>query len=712
MNFKFVLYLLTGIIMLLASITVIAIRYNITKNRRSRGVTAISCPEGYVVNLQGICITKKEAEDTSEGGPIDNTKFPDKNGEKSNAQFAWERFGPVISDMLKDPIFWGSVALEQVRDLMIKIMVRGWDRVITRGAVRTAFFFSKVSTSVMLKFLQTFGAKALARYGIKVTEAGAKAIQRISIKAATAAQKEAVKSGAELAVAKVGSKGWWPSPLGAALFIFDIANLILDIIDPAGYSQVNSKDLYKELKDQIDKSFYEGLKDGGIKSLPVYGPADNIYIPEDTSKDSDEWSIKVSENYTKAMNDRTIPEIDEYYTQLNYQIRSGKLKLDDDTSLDKFIDKYLPIDLITDEALKRTCEIDYKAKYIKNKNEPAGVCTWPDKKTCDESLQKLKIDIEHKDGTKEQIFGWDAIKYMDNVEIKEDGFPKIENADTLTYREWNDEKGLCEMALPNMRMLCEDGDKGLQLSGGMDYDEKEKICNIPKDYCLEKGMQMKDGDCYTSSGQNILEMVFGTTLTRGAIQTLSFDQYEDCKPGWTDLGWTCIKTGCESNEDMDGLLCYPKCKSGYRGAGPVCWGVCPKNTTEAGPVCTKKSYGRTALPNATCPKGFGKVPAGAISTCWKWHWYGPEVKGAKLSCPEKDGQKGKLNWTGVCTYPCKDGYSADITGLQCWADCENDTTSDMSLGMCGRKTQGRGVGRVPLSSFYGKKRKIPYSHKD
>ncbi len=58
---------------------------------------------------------------------------------------------------------------------------------------------------------------------------------------------------------------------------------------------------------------------------------------------------------------------------------------------------------------------------------------------------------------------------------------------------------------------------------------------------------------------------------------------------------------CDSNEEKDGALCYPKCKAGFNGVGPVCWGTCPAGYKNDGATCrrdvvirAKKSYGRGA----------------------------------------------------------------------------------------------------------------------
>merc|ERR1712110_1063290 len=75
---------------------------------------------------------------------------------------------------------------------------------------------------------------------------------------------------------------------------------------------------------------------------------------------------------------------------------------------------------------------------------------------------------------------------------------------------------------------------------------------------------------------------------------------------------------CPSGMDKSGLLCYPKCRSGYKGVGPVCWGRFPK------------SYGR----------GVGKP----------------------LQCTSSEHQSGLF-----CYKNCKSGYNG--VGPVCWAEC-------------------------------------------
>lgn len=110
--------------------------------------------------------------------------------------------------------------------------------------------------------------------------------------------------------------------------------------------------------------------------------------------------------------------------------------------------------------------------------------------------------------------------------------------------------------------------------------------------------------------------------------------YPQCRPGYhavgccvcspncpsemKDIGASCAKKSygrgagkamsCKSNEVKDAALCYPKCRTAYKGVGPVCWAVCPKDGfTDTGTQCTKKSYGRgVGKPLSTCSENTEK----------------------------------------------------------------------------------------------------------
>lgn len=107
--------------------------------------------------------------------------------------------------------------------------------------------------------------------------------------------------------------------------------------------------------------------------------------------------------------------------------------------------------------------------------------------------------------------------------------------------------------------------------------------------------------------------------------------------GDTAFDLTEAKQRCESKHgkgkcEQDGLIFYPKCKSGFHNVGCcVCSPNCTSGMTDIGVSCTKKSYGR----------GAGSVPT---------------------SC-----QAGMEYDAGLCYKPCNAGF--DGVGPVCWGSC-------------------------------------------
>lgn len=156
--------------------------------------------------------------------------------------------------------------------------------------------------------------------------------------------------------------------------------------------------------------------------------------------------------------------------------------------------------------------------------------------------------------------------------------------------------------------------------------------------------------------------------------------------GRTDDGYeifnTTPNTCPQDKPELDAGLCYPRCRTGYRGVGPVCWaesvnvGVgipvelepCPDGWNNDGLIC------REPIRNDCSWKGlFGE--------CWG------RLTGGRL--------KGRLDGGGIC----KESHPDRIDGL-CYKRCPKDKPEHIK-GMpylCypgGDLSYGRGVGAVP-----------------
>lgn len=105
-----------------------------------------------------------------------------------------------------------------------------------------------------------------------------------------------------------------------------------------------------------------------------------------------------------------------------------------------------------------------------------------------------------------------------------------------------------------------------------------------------------------------------------------------------ELKTTSATIACKNSEEMNGGLCYPKCKKGFHAVGCcVCSPDCPAHLgADIGVSCTKHSYGRGSGELSTCPSNMIRDETG-----------GP---------------------AGLCYPRCKAGYHG--VGPVCWQDCD------------------------------------------
>jgi len=120
-------------------------------------------------------------------------------------------------------------------------------------------------------------------------------------------------------------------------------------------------------------------------------------------------------------------------------------------------------------------------------------------------------------------------------------------------------------------------------------------------------------------------------------------------------------TTCKADLEKSGLLCYPKCNSGYKGVGPVCWQDCPNNFRDDGAFCYKPSpYGR-----------------GVGYSLWN------------LGKCEKENSQG-CEKNGLLYYPkCKENFY-NVGCCVCSPNCPKGMT-DIGIS-CSKDTYGRGWG--------------------
>jgi hypothetical protein len=151
---------------------------------------------------------------------------------------------------------------------------------------------------------------------------------------------------------------------------------------------------------------------------------------------------------------------------------------------------------------------------------------------------------------------------------------------------------------------------------------------------------------------------------------------------------------CPTNEELDGAVCYPKCRDGYHGVGPVCW-------------ANSKNVGVGKVANLS-PCGSGTIDIGllcqptkcSVSDFFKGRCF-PRPKRLVCAPNRSDGNTEMV--AGLCYKPCNkrdkdgklpepnDGLNSRIAGMPylCYAG--------------GSLSYGRGAGSVPsLFRLFGR----------
>ena len=147
---------------------------------------------------------------------------------------------------------------------------------VARANVKIA---NKVASKVGYKTGMRMGGRLAAKLGVKT-----------GTKIATALGKTLLKSLGKVAVS---------GPVAAALIVFDLLSLAIDLWDPAGYNDVQAAGQIKSSRDAILKQFTENLENNGITSPLVADPMYNI----DPSKQGDFIENIVIDWYTEKISE-------------------------------------------------------------------------------------------------------------------------------------------------------------------------------------------------------------------------------------------------------------------------------------------------------------------------------------------------------------------------------------------------------------------------
>ena len=460
---------------------------------------------------------------------------------------------------------------------------------------------------------------AMEKAGKEAAEkAATEAAQKVASKAATTATEKATAKLAGAAAAKIGAKAGMAAakmgakagmgPVGWALMAFDVLSMALDIAGCGGFQEgpfdnktwTKTRDtLTAQVKAMVDDANAEG--DDPVRWPVITGPFDKL--------DSATLQTRLLDKVRAAMADPNNKFVQDVVTKLKAAVEAKTITKEE--QIDQFMEDNLDLEGLLLESTKGLCT-DLKGKVIMDGTTFAG-CSWPDPAACEAS------------------FKW----------------PIVEANENDKYSVWNKEKQECNMdpVSQNMRGICE--------AEKFPFNKDTKLCELSKDHCLQKGMQWDGTNCKLSTGQNVAEMMFGTTVVRGLNALYSADQYEPCPAGarpageiaalagaatiWsgpagvmlaTYIGQTmCASDKCPDGQDRVSGLCYDQCKTGYDDKSDGITGMKVQG------MCYK------------CPDGFKKTTAGMCQ---------------RVSCPPGQEQGTGLG-AGFCYRKCSDIHGAEYT---------------------------------------------------
>lgn len=555
--------------------------------------------------------------------PTPKKSTPQPTTEAPRSEIA--KYANIIKDVVTDKNVVAAVGIQLGVQGLIKTIR---NKVVQKTVAKSAYKFAEQSLKLTARVLQKMGAKGgaalLSRLGLRSGQKAAeKAAQLLATKAAQAAAKTAAKAGAKLAFA--GSMG----PAGAAMLAFDVLSMGLDIGDAGGYGKMGTLAEYIKMRDGINAELKKAFDEAGGKYPSIVGPLDKL--------STEDYSARIPKEVERLMDPEQNPNeplVKPMFDKLTEDVTKGIIKIED-TEKTEVMDKYMAL-------------IDMDKLIEKAKN---NICTSLGGKTVDRGGSDFQCSYKDRQQC-ESSYSWP---------LKEDDSNEI-------YAEYKDDLfgGACIGQSSGVRGICD--------SVNIPYDTQTGLCKVNETYCKSKGADwawnndIKQNDCMINQGQNIAEMIFGTTIVRGLKQIFDPAQYEkcngdetddgyfcrkvgckegdemngsmcypkcrtgfhpvgccvcspDCPAGWTDDGAFCRRAGyCDPNEDKDGALCYPKCRDGFSGAGPVCWKSCPAGYKDLGAFCSRGGEVITKKSRVADWESCGPDSYDVAGTCWKHNY--------------------------------------------------------------------------------------------
>lgn len=456
----------------------------------------------------------------------------------------------------------------------------------------------KEKKKMLMKLGTEIGAMMLVEFAIEkaIIPLGAKLLAKLAPKLAARmalfAARLTVKAGI---MAGTG-------PLGVAMMAFEIISLTLDIVDVEGYGLHSANKTLEAMRNRLEYTQEVYCKANGLKYPMIFSGA--MAFEEDFSE---AFTIVFSE----FLGDVLVKAFEVNEEAATRVLVNGLTGEGEVSESDMEVMYVVYNELFTYSELPRQPDetVGQYNQRVRN-NAPKRELALQNSKKRDKILYDAITDImfdptlieyipENSDGNQSGISlsrkgaeKWNEanretyMKYFDlfgnGAEVPKDFTPPFYAVYTDTYRVLNTEKpgtqekpNMIEAKLPRKMCLavmsgpmvafCEkkrEGGFGKAKLNPLDYgvklDHSTMLCNYTSSYCERVGLKHGNykgvGDCKNYKGQYEAELIFGTSITRGAIKAGN-NVYEcakdptKCANDWVKEKIDCIKDPLECVEN-------------------------------------------------------------------------------------------------------------------------------------------------------------------
>ena len=372
--------------------------------------------------------------------------------------------------------------------------------------------------------------KAGGKVAVSATARAAKAARAAkrsarAAKAVAMSIRTAIKASRALAKAIVGG------PVGAAFLVADIIGMVLDIKDTAGYKSFIPRDTFTNTKNVIDYEFGKALELEDLEFPMVY-PLGQLYAkPYETAMELayaklidkyfvSDMELEKNSEYKKAFDDYVDALIDSIVNET-----------DDEPELPKKIEEYaikIPEDRYTerDELIYEEMKNLIQLGDLVSNTQMYPKISSP--KTIGISLSEQgakRMNEKNKPKWLNDDMETLAAIYTDKYYIYESG-----TSDNPVMKEMTlPEKTVLATGYGTLFSMCEKRRKLKSSSAaitptnyGSYFDFENSKCVFTSSLCNRYGLKLENNDCVMREGQEVAEIIFGTTTVRASI-----DQWQD-----------------------------------------------------------------------------------------------------------------------------------------------------------------------------------------